>query len=597
VTLLTGAHGSMEQRAVMSKTLARSIVVAVLVVALIGGLWVASPPRTEARGASWTVSVFNNANLSGSPIWVGISPNVSYTWGAGPPVIGGAATGAPADNFSVRFTTSTFFAAGNYRFTVMVDDGARLYVDGLLLINQWTAGMGLRTFQADYNFLTDGTHVITVEMFDATGDATIVASWAVAVGPLATPTPVYSGVPWYAEFYNGLDLSGAVVFTTTYPPSGLNVNWAQGSPGGAVPVDNWSARFLRTLNVPSDLPEGVYTFYARADDNFRFFVDSTLIFDYWETYANSQTYTATVTLLNGPHTLKVEYREREVDASIFLTWTPPNAQNPILPPDSAPAGTGGGGAPVPTGITATVNISLLNFRSAPSLTAPILTKLARGTTYPVTGRTADSQWARLLVDATTGWAAAQYLTFSGDFNTVPVVDAGVAPAPAPPPPTGVRGRVMGNLRIREAPTTRSKELTVMPWGTEVDILGKNAGLSWYMVSYGGIVGWSYAPWIKIIQGSFDQLPYTDGTQPAFEPPPPTEGVIVQAYGNMRIRSGPGLQYPKVARALWGTRLQVLGRSPDGRWYKVRYGDTVGWTFAAWYRVVQGDINSVPITVQ
>jgi uncharacterized protein YraI len=578
----------------MSRTLGRGVIIVALCVSLVGGLWAASPPHSEARGASWTVSVFNNPNLTGSPIWMGLSPAVNHTWGAGPPVIGGVATGAPADNFSVRFTTSTFFMAGNYRFTVQVDDGARLYVDGLPLINRWESGFGFRTFQADYNFVTDGLRTITVEMFDALGDATIIANWSLAVGPLATPTPFYAGVPWYGEFFNGLDLAGPVIFTTTYPPSGLNNDWGLGSPGGAIPADNWSARFVRTLNVPSDLPEGVYTFYARADDNFRFFVDATPIFDSWDTFAGTQTFTAVVTLLSGPHTLKVEYRERELNASLFLTWTPPNAQNPVLPPDGVPAGQGG--AVVPTGVTATVNVSLLNLRDAPTLTAPILLKLKRGETHPVTGRSADSAWARLLVGATTGWASARHLTFSADFNTVPVVDTGIAP-PAAPQPTGVRGRVLGNLRIREAPTIRSARVGLLPWGAEMDILGKNRGHSWYMVSYGGVVGWSSAPWIRIVQGTFDALPYTDGTQPQFRPPDATQGIVAQAYGNMRIRSGPGLHHPQIGRALWGARVQVIGRSPDGWWYKVQYGDLTGWSFAAWYRIVQGDVTAAPVVAQ
>ena len=71
-----------------------------------------------------------------------------------------------------------------------------------------------------------------------------------------------------------------------------------------MPVDNFSARFTRSLNVPTDMPQGVYTFYGRADDNFRFWVDSTLIFDYWDTFANSETHQSDVTLLNGPHTPK-----------------------------------------------------------------------------------------------------------------------------------------------------------------------------------------------------------------------------------------------------------------------------------------------------
>ena len=579
-------------------TLFRLGLILSLAALVFGGVWGLRPPETQARGAAWTASVFNNRDLVGSPVWTGVSSTVNYTWGAGPPVINGMATGAPADNFSVRFTTTAFFTAGKYRFTVQVDDGARLYVDGLLLINAWTSGLGLQTHQADYTFPTDGNHTIIVEMFDAVGDATIIATWAVAVGDLPTPTPAYVGAPWYAEFFSGLDLAGAPIFVTTYPPSGLNQNWGQNSPGGSVPADNFSARFVRTLNVPADLPAGVYTFYARADDNFRFIIDTTTIFDYWDTFGGGELYSAQVTLLDGPHSLRFEYREREVDASLFLTWDPPNAQDPVLLPDGSTGSGGGGGGGAPTGITATVNVYSLNFRAAPSTEAQILRKLNKGSSYPATGRTGDNLWVQLNVEGTTGWVYAQYVTLSGDINTLPVVGGGGSPQPTPQlQPIGVRGMVMGNLRIREQPTTRSKQIGLMPWGTVVDLLGKNSAGTWYLVKYGDIVGWSYAPWFRIVEGSVDQLPYADGTQPSYPPPPPTQGIIAQAYGNMRIRSGPGFQYPKIGKAIWGSRVQVLARSSNGLWYKIKHGDVVGWSYAAWYRIVQGDPNDIPVSDQ
>lgn len=639
------------------KTVFRVLSIAILCTMLFGGLWTTTP-RTEAQSGTWTVFVYNNKDLAGSPAYTSTVTGISYTWGAGAPVINGidtSAFGVPVDRFSVKFQTSAFFTAGNYRFTVQVDDGARLYIDGLLLINNWSAG-GFRTLQADYNFTSDGNHNIEVQMFDEVDNAQIVASWALAVGPIPTmctegytysacpqgsspggspapagwpptsgPTAICNdgwnscstnasgtcsshsgvrtwclstpttGVPWYAEFFNGIDLVAPAIYTASFPPTGLSQNWLQGSPGGAVPVDNFSARFTRSLNVPTDLPQGIYTFYARADDNYRFWVDSTLIIDKWDTWGGDVT-TAEVTLLNGPHTLKFEYRERTVDANIFLTWTPPNAQNPVLPPEGG--GAGGGGQP--TGITATVNTSVLNFRSAPSPTAEILAKLNRGDQYPVTGRSADSAWAQLSVNGVTGWASAQYLTFSGDFASVPVVDGGgggPGEQPMPPPAVGIRGMVLGNLRLREGPSTRYRRIGLMPWGTMVDVLGKDQGHAWYKVNFDGLIGWAYAPWIKLVEGSFDALPYLDGAQPVYAPPAPTQGVIVQAYGNMRIRNGPGFQYPKIGKAVWGTRVQVLGKSSDGLWYKIQHGDLVGWSYATWYRAVQGDIGAVPVVTQ
>jgi uncharacterized protein YraI len=645
----------------MTKITFRWVLITALCAAFAGGLWMAAPP-SQAQGIGWSVNVYGNQSLSGPVLYSGSVPTVSYTWGAGAPVINGVNTGSlgvPADGFSVRFSTTAFFTAGNYRFNVQVDDGVRLYVDGILLINDWQA-LGFRTLQADYNFATDGNHAIVVEMFDATGDATIIASWAVSSGGVpgcvegytysacpsgsvsgSSPAPStgwppdsgpsaicndgwnscsvnasgtcsdhggvrtwctsgttgYTGVPWYGEFYNNPDLTAPPVFTNSYNPSGLNLNWGQDSPGGAVLADNFTAKFTRTLNVPSDLPEAVYIFYIKADDNFRFYVDTTLILDRWDTYAGQQMEQVEVTLLNGSHTLRLEYREQTAGAFVFLTWTPPSAQNPVLAPDAAPGGAGGG---APTGITATVNVSRLNFRSAPSLSAQVLAKLSSGASYPVTGRTADNAWVQITVEGQTGWVAAQYVTLSGDLNTVPVVDGqggGPAAPPPPPQPTGIRGMVMGNLRLREGPSARTPKIGLMPWGTEVEVYGKDQGHTWYKVNYDGLIGWAYAPWIRLLNGEFGALPYVDGSQPVYPPPPPTEGVIVQAYGNMRIRSGPGFQYPKIGKAVWGTKVQVLGISPDRRWYKIKYGDLIGWSYQSWYRPVQGDIGAVPTVSQ
>jgi uncharacterized protein YraI/uncharacterized protein YndB with AHSA1/START domain len=503
------------------KTAFRLIMILVLSVVLAVVIMV--PPRSEARGAIWTVYVYGNPNLVDPPLYTGVSSAINYNWGMGAPVINGVDTsayGVPADRFSVRFTSSVFFTAGSYQFTLQVDDGARLYIDGGILINQWMEG-SLRTFQATYSFATDGNHTVTVEMFDSLYDAAILVNWALVGPPGPTPggggTGTGTGQPWYAEFFGNTEWSGVPVFTASYPPSGLNLNWGEGSPGGAVPVDYFSARLTRTLNVPAEMPSGVYTFYAQADDNFRFWVDATLIMDHSGEYANSQVYTADVTLLDGPHIFKFEYRELTEGASLFLTWSPPNGQNPPLAPPT--------GAVVPT----------------------------------------------------------------------PIPGEGTGGGGAPPPvPTGIRGRVMGNLRIRQQPTTASPKIGLMPWGTEVDLIGINGARNWYMLNYNGTVGWSYAPWIWIIQGDANNLPITDGSLSEFPPPNAMQGVIVQAYGNVRIRIGPGLQYPRIDRVIWGSRVQLLARSANGLWYKIKYGDVIGWSYALWYRAVQGDPLSVPV---
>ncbi len=661
----------------------RLIIIVSMCAILFGGVWGDTrPPITEARGATWTVGFWNNPDLAGDrlhgPFTVAA---VNYNWGTGAPTFPGVPGVLPADNFSLRFRTSVFFTAGTYQFNLSTNDGARILIDGLLLVNLWPGSDTLNTAQQNYTFTSDGVHQVIVEYRETGGEASIAVNWAMISGPPpvgtcnegyaytacpygsvpgSSPVPagwppvqgphaicndnwnscsndasgtcsahlgvkqwcVYSGgaggtgTGWYAEYYNNPDWSGVPVYVTNLPASGLNLDWGNGSPHAAVPVDGFSARFTRTVNVPGDIPEGTYLFFASADDNFRFRVDLATVMDYTGQFARDFIYAQDVPLLPGGHTFVFEYRDVGTTANLLLTWDPPHAQNPVVALPSSPpiklpdwiigaigtgtvpgigTGTGGGGV-VATGVTGTVKIPALNFRSDPTLSATVLSKLAQGQAYPIIGRTADALWAQLVVNGVSGWAYANYLTFTGDFLTIPVV-GGVVPTAPVPQITGVRGRVIGNLRIREQPTTRSTKTGVMPWGTEIDLLGKNALHNWYMVSYQGQIGWSYAPWIQIINGEIAQLPYMDGTSPLDQPAPATQGVIVQAYGNMRIRSGPGFGYPKVGLAIWGSRVQLLARSTNGLWYKIQRGPITGWSYATWYRAVQGDPTSVPVSDQ
>lgn len=616
----------------MKRALSRGFLILALGVMVLSGLLHDARPG-QAQTYPWEVDVFFTPNLGLTPYETDTTALLDYTWPTAPVINGATVPGAPDDGYSVRFTRNVSFTAGLYTFTLIGDEGVNLYVDGVHYINRWD-NAAPATFTADVQ-LSAGFHVIVVEMEDTGGEGRVALTWTVvpptAMPPTLTPTsgPVYvpSTNAWNAEFFNNPDLSGAPVFIGVYPPSGLNLNWGLGSPNPAVPVDNFSARFTRTINIPAEMPAGTYRFYARADDAFRFYINNNagtdyLLFDFWG-YKRNETFTADYPLGPGSHTFRFEFQELTADAYVFLTWSPPNAQNPILNPDGSGgvpgAQTSVPGAPTPTPLpgaptltplppaaAGTVNVNILNFRAGPSLQAEIIGKLNRGFTYPIQGRTPDSTWLYISVGGRLGWVMGQYLAIEGDLNAVPVIpyeSAGIAPTPTPTPlpqiqlpDVNVRGRTLANLVIRSDPNRRAERLGVIPWNTEVQIFGRDNGHAWYLLNYNGIVGWSYAPLIRLTLGAFDDLPYLDGSVPVFAPPP-TEGIIAQAFGNMRIRSGPGLNFPQISKAQWGTRVEVLGRSPDRQWLKIRHGDVVGWSAAAWYRIMQGSLADVPTVTE
>ncbi|WP_162909598.1 SH3 domain-containing protein [Aggregatilinea lenta] len=633
----------------MKRALSRWLLILALGVMIVGGLWTGTR-TSHAAPATWSVTIYNSPDFTGpSTNDPAVAAPVDYTFAGAPTV--GAASSPNADGYSIIFTGTDTFVDGIYRFTLRGDERPQLLIDGnpIILVSDWSNDLeGELTRDVA---MTAGSHTIEVRMKDTAGDGRILLTFPADV--LYTPTPSNTPQPtstvfvptntpfiptatgavyvpstnaWYAEFFNNIDLSGLPVYSGYYPPSGLNLNWGQGSPNAAVQVDNFSARFIRTVNIPTDMPAGTYKFYARADDAFRFYINNNagtdyLLFDFWG-FKRDQTFTADFPLSNGSYTFRFEFEELTADAGLFLTWSPPNAQSPILNPDGSSAGTTSTAVPgaatstpipgaatatvTPTGTTGTVNVNILNFRAGPSLEAEILQKLNNGFTYPIQGKTPDSVWLYINVNGTLGWVMGQYLTITGDLNAVPTIpydSAGVLPTATPTPipnielpQIDVQGVTLANLHIRSDPQRRAAILGVIPWNTTVQVYGKDAGHSWYLVTYNGIVGWSSAWYIRLTQGTFDELPYLDGSIPVYAPVP-TEGIIAQAFGNMRIRTGPGLTYPQISKAQWGTRVQVLGISANRQWLKIRHGDVVGWSSAPWYRIVQGSLTDVPTVAE
>ncbi len=119
----------------------------------------------EWQGEYWT-----NIDLRGDPALVQNESRIDFDWGSG-----SVAGGMPVDNFSARWTRKLRFDAATYRFRIVVDDGARLWVDGRLVIDAWQAG-GPREVAAEVK-LGRGEHSLRVECFELTGTAQMHLWW------------------------------------------------------------------------------------------------------------------------------------------------------------------------------------------------------------------------------------------------------------------------------------------------------------------------------------------------------------------------------------------------------------------------------------
>jgi len=120
----------------------------------------------------WRAEYYGNTYLGGSPIIARDESTIYYDWGYGSP-----ASAVPSDYFSARWTRDVYFdSSTNYTFSATVDDGVRVWVDGVLVIDKWYPQS--RTTHSGTTYVSAGTHQVKVEYFERTGVAVCMVSWA-----------------------------------------------------------------------------------------------------------------------------------------------------------------------------------------------------------------------------------------------------------------------------------------------------------------------------------------------------------------------------------------------------------------------------------
>jgi len=261
--------------------------------------------NTPAPSANWTGRYYNNKTLSKTIVLTrNDGPNLNFTWSGSP------GPNVKADQWSARWTKTDTFGAGTYHFVATADDGVRVYVDGVKIIDGWK-DQAATTYTADVA-IAAGAHALTYEFYDNCCDAVAKLTYALA-GPTPTPTNTPPPSPsWNGAYYNNMTLSGSPALTRNDGAT-LDFLWPD-SPGGSVNGDQWSARWTRTDTFSA----GTYRFTATADDGVRVYVDGTKIIDAWIDQP-ATTYSADFALAAGSHTLTYEFYDNCCDAVARLT--------------------------------------------------------------------------------------------------------------------------------------------------------------------------------------------------------------------------------------------------------------------------------------
>jgi uncharacterized protein YraI len=382
--------------------------------------FVAQPAAAQSN--AWTAEYFNNTSLSGSPALIRTETLPDGEWGYGAP-----APGIVADNFSVRWTTTAFLNGGTYQISVRADDGVRVFVDGVLYINQWQLSAG-RFYQANIP-LAAGNHTFVVEYFEALEVALMLYNFDL-LGPVPAPGTPQARVT--AQFLNVRALPNAsaavldvISLGQVYPVIGRNAanTWWQINVNGTV---GWvSANFVaasNTFGVPITDGSGIPPTPPPPVG-----ATATVIAHLLNVRNAPNPFTGSViTQITRGQVYPVIGRNLDtswvqINVNGLIGWVRSSwvalsniAGVPVTSNTTNPS------QPAPVNTFATVRAFFLNMRSGPFFGAPILTVLSRGQTYPVVGRNAASTWVQINVGGTIGWVSSAWVIVVPNLFNVPV---------------------------------------------------------------------------------------------------------------------------------------------------------------------------------
>ncbi len=277
---------------------------------------------------TWVAEYYNNRNLEGAPVVVrdeggGIIDR--YFNGASP------APGIGAENYSVRWTRKLTLAGGNYRFSLTVDDGARLYINNQLKLDAWV-DQAPTTYNVPVE-LSSGNHDIRLEYYQAGVIAQVRLTWAIPNGACSQTVATDH---WRGEYFNNAYLRGDSVVVQD---DGSNDIFAF-NPGGGAPIsgcnltlfpDYFSVRWTRMV----DFAPRAYRFTVTVDNGVRLWVGEQLVIDQWAELP-PRTITGNASFSTaGNREIRLEFFEATGGASVSLSWEPSPNPPTILGANSA----------------------------------------------------------------------------------------------------------------------------------------------------------------------------------------------------------------------------------------------------------------------
>jgi hyaluronate lyase len=279
-------------------------------------------PQPPGRGTGLIGDYYMNQNLTGLTL-TRTDPTVNFDWGFAAP-----APSFPADRFSVRWTGKLQARqAGVHLFHTVSDEAVRLWVNGQLLIDHWTAHSATEDTGA-ISLVPGQYYDIALEYFDYVGTAVAQLYWTQPGGtkeiiPQTQLYPAASGLR--GAYFSGTNFARSVF---TRIDGAVNFSWGDSSPDPALLPGSFSVRWTGKVWANQS---GPHAFYTRSDDGVRLWVNNQIVISNWTVHTATEN-SGTINLVAGQYyDLTLEYFDNANAATAVLMWAPPGESKQVIP--------------------------------------------------------------------------------------------------------------------------------------------------------------------------------------------------------------------------------------------------------------------------
>ena len=229
---------------------------------------------------------------------------------------------------------------GQYTFYTTSDDGSKLYIDNVLVVNN--DGLHGATEKSGTIGLKAGKHAISVGFFQQGGDQLLTVSYSgpgvskqiipnsslyrlstTNLLPAVNPSNTINGLNY--KYYEASSYSELPDFTSVTPvKTGISHNF---DISFANRNDAYSFNFTGYIQVPAD---GQYTFYTNSDDGSNLYIDNVLVVDNDGLHSATEK-SGSIGLKAGKHTISVGFFEQNGDNTLSVSYAGPGINKQAIP--------------------------------------------------------------------------------------------------------------------------------------------------------------------------------------------------------------------------------------------------------------------------